>query len=406
MPISIIEFSIENYKIFKERVTFSMLAHKSNHTFEKNGRKLLKTSLIYGPNASGKSTLLDGFYLIKKEILTSTNPGRKIYYTPFLLSENNKKPSFFEVIFSLDKETFRYSFSFGEEGFVTEELSKILKSGEEKPYLARKNQKIKLYLDLKKSQDVIAKTKKEALFLSAAGQWNNEFATKIIKGFDDVNILNGFKDNSYSGYTMKLFDDNSEFKEKVIDYLKEADFCIDSGEIEKVKLSEKVKEQFSGLKNINIPEEIDTIFFNHKKFSSKGDQVGFHRFNIGEESLGTRKFFNILGPVIDTLEKGKVLFIDEFDNSLHPYLTKFIIHLFENKNPNNAQLVVTTHDTSLLADKEFNKEQFWFTEKDEFGAGNLFSLSEFKIIRNDVDFSKKYLEGRFGAIPFIKFEDE
>lgn len=404
MSISIIEFSIENYKIFKERVTFSMLAHKSEHTFDKNGNKILKTSLIYGPNASGKSTLLDGFNLIRTKILTSTNSEAKMHYNPFLLSEDNNKPSFFEVIFSLDKKTFRYSFSFDKERIIKEELVKILKSGEEKLYLIRKNQDIKLYLDFKKSRDVITKTKENVLFLSAAEQWANKLAMEIVSGFKEVNILKGFNDDSYGSYTINSFNKNLEFKEKLIDYLKKADFCIEGGEVKKVRLPEKLKIQLSGFEN--VPEEINTIFFEHKKFSLEGKQIGIHRFNIGEESLGTRKFFNILGPVIDTLEKGKILFVDEFDSSLHPYLTKFIISLFENQNPNNAQLIVTTHDTSLLADKELNKEQFWFTEKDYFGAGKLFSLAEFKIMRNDVDFSKRYLEGRFGAVPFINSENE
>ena len=123
---------------------------------------------------------------------------------------------------------------------------------------------------------------------------------------------------------------------------------------------------------------------------------------MGNESMGTQKFFDILGPIIDTIENDKVLFIDEFDNSLHPFLTKFIVDIFEKNNPKDAQLIVTTHDTSLLSYKDdFDKAQIWFTEKDKFGIGNLFSLAEFNL-RNDTEYSKKYLEGRFGALPFIE----
>jgi len=147
------------------------------------------------------------------------------------------------------------------------------------------------------------------------------------------------------------------------------------------------------------------IFFEHNKFDIKGTKIGTTKFNIGDESAGTQKFFDVLGPIVDTIENGKVLLVDEFDNSLHPYLTKFILDFFERNNPNNAQLIVTTHDTSLLSRKEFNKEQFWFTEKDKFGAGNLFSLAEFKTQRNDTEFSQKYLKGRFGALPFIDPEN-
>lgn len=172
-----------------------------------------------------------------------------------------------------------------------------------------------------------------------------------------------------------------------------------------MEIPEVVRRRMLTIGAKDVPNEINTIVFSHNKFNNNGEKIGFTKFNIGDESIGTQKFFGILGPIVDTLDEGKILLIDEFDNSLHSYLTKFIIDLFEKNNPKNAQLIVTTHDTSLLAHRELNKEQFWFTEKDQFGAGNLFSLAEFKTERNDTEFSKKYLEGRFGALPFVDFNN-
>jgi len=408
MKISLIEFSVENFKIFKKKVVFSMFARKSKHTFDNNGENLLKTSLIYGPNASGKSTLFQAFALLRNGIISSANnpEGSILPYQPFALSPIEDKPVFYEVVFSMGKKIFKYNFSILKNEIHTENLFEILSTKKEKEYLIRKKQNIKVFFDFKNSQDVAeVKTRKEVLFLSAASQWNNELAMQIVEGFKNINVISGPDSGNYRGYTMNLFKTGGGKKDKILDFLKKADFCIESGSVEKMKLPEFVRKQISIVGTKDIPNEIDTIFFEHNKFDIKGTKIGTTKFNIGDESAGTQKFFDVLGPVVDTIENGKVLLVDEFDNSLHPYLTKFILDLFERNNPNNAQLIVTTHDTSLLSCKEFNKEQFWFTEKDKFGAGNLFSLAEFKTQRNDTEFSQKYLEGRFGALPFIDSEN-
>jgi len=408
MKISLIEFSVENFKIFKKKVVFSMFARKSKHTFDNNGENLLKTSLIYGPNASGKSTLFQAFALLRNGIISSANnpEGSILPYQPFALSPVEDKPVFYEVVFSMGKKIFKYNFSILKNEIHTENLFEILSTKKEKEYLIRKKQNIKVFFDFKNSQDVAeVKTRKEVLFLSAASQWNNELAMQIVEGFKNINVISGPDSGNYRGYTMNLFKTGGGKKDKILDFLKKADFCIESGSVEKMKLPEFVRKQISIVGTKDIPNEVDTIFFEHNKFDIKGTKIGTTKFNIGDESAGTQKFFDVLGPVVDTIENGKVLLVDEFDNSLHPYLTKFILDLFERNNPNNAQLIVTTHDTSLLSRKEFNKEQFWFTKKNKFGAGNLFSLAEFKTQRNDTEFSQKYLEGRFGALPFIDSEN-
>ncbi len=408
MKISIIKFSVGNFKIFKEKVVFSMFARKSNHTFDSNGENLLKTSLIYGPNASGKSTLLQAFVSLWNGITKSANnpEGSILPYQPFALSSEKDKPVFFEIIFSMGKKIFKYNFSILKNEIDTENLFEVLASGKEKQYLTRKKQNIKVYADFKISKDVAEiKTRKEVLFLSSASQWNNELAIQIVEGFKNINVISGPDSGSYRGYTMGLFKKDGDKKDKILDFLKKADFCIENGIIEKMEIPEFARKQMSIIGAKDVPNEVDTIFFTHNKFDTKETKIGTTKFNIGDESVGTQKFFDVLGPIVDTIENGKVLFIDEFDNSLHPYLTKFIIDLFEKNNPKNAQLIVTTHDTSLLSHKELNKEQFWFTEKDKFGAGNLFSLAEFKTERNDTEFSKKYLEGRFGALPFVDFKN-
>ncbi|MDD4409837.1 MAG: AAA family ATPase [Candidatus Pacebacteria bacterium] len=390
MKISFLEFSVENFKIFKEKVTFSMIARKSGHTFEESGENILKTSLIYGPNASGKTSLLEAVLALRNRIVYNISQDPLMEknlevlgcaYTPFLLtdqsSNQDKNPIFLEAIFSIDNKIFRYNFSFLDTKIITENLSEIISSKEEKYYFKRVRQEIKVYFDFKKSKDVFdTKTRDDALFLKAASEWNNSLAMKIVGGFKDINIIKG-TNSGYRGYTMGFIQDTVN-KNMILDYLKKADFCID-----------------------DIILDNGRVSFVHNRFDLNGKKNGTIKFGFENESIGTQKFFDILGPIFDTLANGRVLFIDEFDNSLHPFLTKLIIDLFEKNNSKNAQLVVTTHDTSLLSYKDLYREQFWFTEKNKFGSAKFFSLLEFKSIRNEMEFSKKYLEGRFGAVPFI-----
>jgi AAA15 family ATPase/GTPase len=403
MQTSLIEFSVENFKIFKEKVTFSMLARKSEHTFERNGEHLLKTSLIFGPNASGKTTLLDAFDLLKQGILFSaTQPveNSAVPYLPFLFShESESKPVFFEVIFSLDNEVYKYSFSLLNEKVISENLFEVLLGGSEKKCFSRLNDVFEFGSGFEKDDDIATKTRKESLFLSAAAQWNNTLALKINHFFlNHVNVIYSIESRDYGAVTAKKIQEDINTKEKVLNFLQKADFCINDIEIKEKKISSQGK--------IGIKSEMSrfTAFFMHKVYDKQGQHVGVEKLNISDESQGTKHFLEVLGPLVDTLEHGKILWIDEFDNSLHPKLTKFIVDLFESKehNPLNSQLIVTTHDTSLLSYKDdFVKDQFWFTEKDAMGAGKLFSLAEFTEIRHDTEFSKKYLEGRFGALPMI-----
>jgi len=216
----------------------------------------------------------------------------------------------------------------------TENLFEVLAFGKEKQYLTRKKQNIKVYADFEISKDVAEiKTRKEVLFLSSASQWNNKLAIQIVEGFKNVNVISGPDSGNYRGYTMGLFKKNDNKKDKILDFLKKADFCIEGGVVEKMKIPEFARKQMSIMGAKDVPNEVDTIFFTHNKFDTKETKIGTTKFNIGDESAGTQKFFDVLGPIVDTLDDGKVLFIDEFDNSIHPYLTKFIIDLFEKNNP-------------------------------------------------------------------------
>jgi AAA15 family ATPase/GTPase len=149
---------------------------------------------------------------------------------------------------------------------------------------------------------------------------------------------------------------------------------------------------------------LNTISTTHRKFDSQGQQISLEEFDIDdEESDGTKKIFALSSLLIDTLKNAKILIIDEFDARLHPLMSRSIVELFNSNgtNPHNAQLIFMTHDTNLLSNKIFRRDQIWFTEKDRYGATALYSLAEYKV-RNDASFESDYIKGKYGAIPYIQ----
>jgi hypothetical protein len=154
----------------------------------------------------------------------------------------------------------------------------------------------------------------------------------------------------------------------------------------------------------NQSGEIDKIVTWHNKYDTNNkivDKVPFD-FNT-QESEGTKKIINLLGPIYDALSNGYILVVDELDSRLHPLLTIMIVRFFHEHNFNNAQLIFASHDTNLLKKEFFRRDQIWFTEKNECGETDLYSLIEYKDthVRKDASFDKNYLNGRYGAIPFL-----
>lgn len=378
-----------------------MLWRKSknkNYVFEKKWERLLKSSLIYWPNSSGKSTILDAIkyfkYLIKKSVDVSNDRMR---YEPFMLSDKKNLPTFLEMIFVLNDNFYKYNFSLNSKKILSENLYEIWLNGSNNKILVRNEKKIDVFGAFEQSKDVKQKTKSNSLFLTAASLRNNSLAIDIVKAINEIEVFSSHISREYWGITVKALK-WKQWKESILNYLKKADFCIQDIEVKEIKISKEERERF------RIPEAIkhlSKIDFIHPVFDDKKNIVGEHRILIHQESDWTQKFFEILWPVIDILEWWWVLCIDEFDNSLHPLLTKFIIDLFHTNNPKNAQLIVTTHDVNLLSYKiDFDKDHFWFTEKSKYWDARLYSLAEFKL-RNDTEYQKKYLEWRFGGLPFI-----
>jgi AAA15 family ATPase/GTPase len=418
----LVQFTVGNFLSFKDQRTLNLEAKgiselKSNiTTYEKN--KLLKSSVIYGANSSGKSNLIKAFQRMREVVLTSVrlNDSDELNYSPFLLStESEDKPTFFEIIFWKDRIKYRYGFEYTGECIINEWLFSGSSEKKEKPFFIRTKDGIGVNEKFKEGEQNESKTNNNRLFISLVAQLGGGISKKVLEFFNSYNVLSGLEHNDYTGFTMRMLHKNL------------------NGSIESLKLFQKLKLGFkeinaveSDFKPNKIPDYIDfktktklikdlsgtkaiSLKTIHNKFDKKGNIVDVVIFDkVLNESEGTNKIIDLSGPIFDTLNLGKILIIDELDAKLHPLITIRIVELFNNpeSNPNNAQLIFATHDTNLLGEELFRRDQIWFTEKDEQEQTDLYSLYDFNLpdgskVRNDSNLERNYIRGRYGAIPFI-----
>jgi AAA15 family ATPase/GTPase len=427
----LIEFSVGNYRSFKEKVTFSMVAANlvakdkkldENNVFTVNeDLKLLKSAAIYGANASGKSNLAKALVFMKKFMIDSSRETQsvdKIKVEPFRLStETEKEPSFFELVFLVDNVQYRYGFEANQDRVISEWLFYVPKLRETKLF-ERKLNNISISKQYK-AEGLQDKTRNNSLFLSVSAQFNVGIAEKILTWLSHtLNLVSVSLDDVYIGYTTNcLADDHNRLE--IIKLIKNLDLGISEINVKSIDLTmdyidsiipfETPEISKEGMRNIwemvikeaNGKETFVTTL--HKKFDSSGNYQSMEKFNLERhESEGTQKLFVLAGYLVTALKEGKILVIDELESQLHPLISQAIVKLFNSNktNPNDAQLIFMTHDTNLLSNKLFRRDQIWFTEKNHYGATALYSLAEYNI-RNDASFESDYIKGRYGAIPYL-----
>lgn len=413
----IVQFSVENFMSIKEKVIFSMLASSDKEIPENLilGKKenYLKSAVMYGANASGKSNLIKAMNAVVIMMRNSNNmqPGLKLPIVPFKFDkEYVKKPSSFELIMIINNIKYVYGFV-ADENRIYEEYLYYYPNGKETELFER-TQVNKYHYTSNENvlKDIVSKNMENKFLLATATTWNYE-KTKPVYEFITNGIEILFDYNTIKPLSFSLYknDNNGELKEFSLNILNEAEMNISGYNVTNVEITD---EQLSA-----IPLELRG-FFNKKTRS-------FHittRHNITtedgkeedidldfeEESLGTQNMF-ILNPILlYVLKKGKVLIIDELDRSLHPFLVEYIVKIFnsEKYNKNGAQLIFNTHDTNLLNLSLFRRDQIWFTEKDyKKGATDLYPLDDFPV-RKTENVEKGYLNGRYGAIPFIALGEQ
>ncbi len=421
-----LQFSVNNFRSIKDTITFSMAtASKDNdNSFKLRNYELLTSAVIYGANASGKSNVLKAMSFMGKVVLNKTKVIQStdtLPHDPFKLNTATQDASStFEIVFFINEIKYRYGFEMDNTSVYSEwlyadtkgkEAKLFYRDSEEEEYVNHKEFKEGfIFFDTAKSKINISKNQ---LFIWKCDQNDGEISKSILKWFTRFNLIDGLDHGGYVNYTMKKMED-VEFKNKIVDLVKTADIGIEDIILKEEEIPKFVfdntpfSEEFLNKMFEEHGNKIPIIKTYHKKFDENNNEIGRTIFELdNEESVGTRKFFKMSAPILNTLIEGKILMIDELDASLHPMLTKHLIKLFHDKtiNTKNAQLIFATHDTNLLKPYIFRRDQIWLTEKDKYGATDIYSLAQFKNVRKDEDFEKQYIQGKYGAIPYLgKFE--
>lgn len=420
----LIEFSVVNWRSFKDGQSLNLILAKGDELAETNSfqaaapatAQLLRSAAIYGPNAAGKSNLLRAMRVMKRMVMDSAKGqrGDDIPVVPFLLdSATEKAPSEFEVTFVAENVRYQYGFSATTEriqeewlfaypnGRAQKWLGRVWKEGTEPNAGAYEWEKCNSLTGQKQLWQ--ESTRQNALFLSTAVQLNSKQLQPVYDWFKSTLRMTNVSGWSPS-FTASLCKDSTQ-REKVMEFLRAADFDIQDVLVESEKMSAKHLPD-------DMPDELKATLLKDFGDSDVFDIKTVHRtsegrlvaFEFEEESDGTQKLFAFAGPWLDALKNGYVLVIDELHDNLHPKMVRFLVQLFHNAetNPKNAQLVFTTHETSILNQDVFRRDQIWFCEKDSKQATRLYPLTDFSPKKGRENLEANYLAGRYGALPYLR----
>ena len=394
----LIQFSVENYLSIKDKVVLSLLSSRDNehpnHLIADETNRYLKSAVIYGANASGKSNVLNAFWLMVNYVLTSHNQQlhKTIARSPFKFDpETPARPSSFEVIFTTEGVRYAYGFSVTDKA-VTEEYLYYYPNGRQALIFERKNTKdFRFTVDVDEQNTLKERTSANKLYLSVASNWSYAKVIPVLEWFASCQIIT--KNSVADAYGIEAEQlKNDDYRRVIASMLRVADLGIQALQM---RDSDPAPSQRS-----DIFANIDAI---HTVHDANGNACSY-ALNMAEESDGTNSYFKLIGVVKKTLDQGTLLVTDDMDAHLHPLLARHLVSLFDSAefNPKGAQLIFTSHSTNLLDLDLLRRDQIWFAEKGEqTAATDLFSLYDFSV-RKDMKVEKGYLIGRFGAIPFIK----
>ncbi len=418
----LIEFSVANFKSILARQTLNMAATtlgalEAENTFvpvaDVGLPRLLRSTVLYGPNASGKSTLVQALQFVKSQVLNSqkeSQAGDAIEVTPFKLSaESRQAASEFEVTFVAQGVRYEYGFCCKRERF-TEEWLIAYPLGRAQKWFHR-------VFDVKAGKDVYkfnttflggrqrhiwaAETRPNTLFFSKAIQNNNEQLNPAFDWFKSrLRVIDSVQDMS-ANYTKQRCVIEADRK-RVLEFLNSADLSIADIQIKESVFSADTlpKGMPAAVKDEFLKGMLGRKFFETRFFHRAVDANEVVEFAEAEESDGTRALFAFAGPWLDVIENERVLVVDELDTSLHPLLVHHLVKRLHHAG-GKAQLIFTTHDTTLLSQKMMRPDQVWFMEKDDKSATRLYPLSDFSPRDNEA-IERGYLNGRYGGIPFLK----
>ena len=412
----LIEFRVKNFRSLRDEQTLSLVADKDKSLQESNtmpsGIKaaptLLRSMAIFGPNAGGKSNLIKALQFMRAVVAESASvmqPGQTFHTQSFRFEATSvAQPTEFDVSFVLDGIRYQFGFALTAQR-ITREYLLVYKAFKPQLWFER-------YFDEESGKDLYdfgtglkgpksvweGATRPNALFLSMAVQLNSEQLQPVFAWF--VKQLAIFNEITPLGqhFSIEMLR-KPEGKRAICDFLTSADISISDIEVVTRKVSgQAVHFDVAAEKTEvrNEEQEVHELLFHH--VTDHGEAV----FSLGDESMGTRNLLFLTGPVLEILDKGMVLVVDELGSSLHPLLVRRLVELFQNSrfNKKGAQLIFTSHDTSLLDQDLFRRDQIWFVEKDRDQASKLYPLSDFSPRKNEA-LERGYLMGRYGALPFL-----
>lgn len=413
----LVQFRFNNYKCFKDETVFNVVA--SNYYREKMENliqvpqyALLRAAAVYGANASGKTKLFQAFNFMREVVLTSADTQSNNWqksYAPFLLDTYSAdQPSVFEVVFLMDDIQYRYGFELNGERIIAEWLfrkrSKEIKvlefDGGPSVYYNEKYINRKIINNLEDAKMFRA----NSLIISSLSLWNDALSLNILNWFRRNNIISASLNTMAPRILTAL--ELPKMKAKMIEFLRSADlgiFDVTPNEISIEDLPDEIKRM--------LPEDaingpiVSGISISHKRYDKQHLPAGYVKLSLEkDESYGTYRFLSLAGPIINALETGSVLWIDEIDNGLHYDLVRALVSLFQDEkiNVHNAQLIINTHNISLIDDADlFRRDQIFIVKKNRYGEANLIPVSDFSL-RESAKVGKLYREGRFGGVPYLE----
>jgi len=443
----LIRFFVENFLSFNDQVELTMIPGRGkllkSHIVKgskRNDIDILRSAVIYGANASGKSNLIKSISFVKNLVVWGTKTTEAIPLKKFRLDlKSIKKPTKFQFDFKYKDKCYSYGFTLDLNQIYEEWLYQINKSTEKLLFERKTIKENKVIVNFgkisslkppdKQFLEFVGKgTRPNQLFLTESIQRNVKYFSDAYEWFDDV-LRVIFPNTKYEGIEF-FFARREEIKNALLEYLQYFDTGISDIVCEKYVLEEDLKdipedkieklkkglnrknsqailtsprdERYLVYKDTNGELKAIRLTTRHSIKNSKKEAI----FGLNEESDGTQRIIDFLPALISLLSANNVFIVDEIDRSLHPLLIKKFLEVFLKIGlKTNGQLIVTTHDSNFLDLKLLRKDEIWFIEKNRTGESKLYSLEEFKP-RYDKNIQKGYLLGRFGAIPFFKDVNE
>ena len=418
----LVNFTVKNYRSFKEERTFSMEASSieehEGSVIKAGNQRLLPLTIIYGANSSGKSNLIMALGVMRHVVKESVrlNESDPLLYDPFALDEISRSaPTLFEAQFIQGENRYRYGFEYTKKEIVSEWLYENRLGEEEVELFVRSKDVIevseKAFPEGRGKEDL---TNANRLFLSLVAQLKGEKSNVVMACVGECNMVSGIETERYENFTFEMFMEHLNGADEAQTFFKELQLGFNSFSVKKTDITTEKLASLPELKRQQVEKEMSTHTFveaitTHNIYNEDGQVLREDDFYSDDmESDGTKKVIELSGPIFDTLINGKTLIVDELDAKLHPLLTRNIVLLFMDpeRNKHGPQLIFATHDTNLLDLSVLRRDQIWFAEKDKVESTDIYSLVEFEEDgqeepNNKHDIERDYIRGRYGAIPFI-----